>query len=304
MTIDYNILWLDDQIEEFIDDDWVEKIKVHLEDEGFIPNVITVSKQDDFFEELNENFDLILTDYNMSGKDGSVIVKEIREKAIMTEILFYTARGQLNEIGKIDRVSFVETQGNHQEQVVGEILKLIDLTIKKFQHIVSMRGMIMHETSYLDSQANNIITKYVNSEKVDCDELTESICDKLVKHLESKSKIVQKTIKNKNLRGLMKDTFLFSAEYKIESLGKLLHDLNMQDFSSNYKDEIINIRNKFAHVTLEIDEKTGKKYFKGKEEDIIFNEELCRKIRKDIKKYKNNIDELDKNLKIFLGIAT
>lgn len=39
MKIEYKVLWLDDQIDVFIEDEYVEKVKSHLEEEGFNANV-------------------------------------------------------------------------------------------------------------------------------------------------------------------------------------------------------------------------------------------------------------------------
>jgi CheY-like chemotaxis protein len=225
MNIEYNILWLDDQINEFVEGEWVNKIENYLENEGFIPKIITTSKYDEFTQKLDDSFDLILTDFHMTSKNGNEVVNEIREKSILTEILFYTAQGDLTEIGKIDRVSFVETNGNHHEQVIQETIKLIGLTIKKFQHIVSMRGMIMHETSTLDNSTADILAKYIDSGKANYDQITDSICEKMSTQLQKKQEIVKKVKQNHNLKKLMKDNFLFSADYKIDALKKILSDL-------------------------------------------------------------------------------
>jgi CheY-like chemotaxis protein len=301
MNIEYNILWLDDQINEFVEDEWVNKIKKYLENEGFIPKIVTTSKYDEFSQKLDDSFDLILTDFHMTSKNGNEVVNEIREKSILTEILFYTAQGDLTEIGKIDRVSFVETSGNHHEQVIQETIKLIGLTIKKFQHIVSMRGMIMHETSTLDNSTADILAKYIDSGKVNYDQITDSICEKMSTHLQNKQEIVKKVKHNHNLKKLMRDNFLFSADYKIDALKKILSDLKANDFTDAYKEEVNNVRNVFAHVILMIDEQTGKKYFKARDNEIIFDEKLCKQIRKDIRKHKENIDRLKTDLDLFLG---
>jgi CheY-like chemotaxis protein len=301
MNIEYNILWLDDQINEFVEDEWVNKIENYLENEGFIPKIITTSKYEEFAQKLDDSFDLILTDFHMTNKNGNEVVNEIREKSILTEVLFYTAQGDLTEIGKIDRVSFVETNGNHHEQVIQETIKLIGLTIKKFQHIVSMRGMIMHETSTLDNSTADILAKYIDSGKVNYDQITDSICEKMSTHLQNKQEIVKRVKHNHNLKKLMRDNFLFSADYKIDALKKILSDLKAIDFTDAYKEEVNNVRNVFAHVILIIDEQTGRKYFKARDNEIIFDEKLCKQIRKDIRKHKENIDRLKTDLDLFLG---
>jgi CheY-like chemotaxis protein len=310
MKIEYNVLWLDDQIDTFIEDEYVDKIKTHLEEEGFDANVIPVSKPEDFFSHLNDSVDLILTDYNMAEKNGAQIVEEVRSKSIFTEILFYTAKADLQNLDKIDRITFLQTDkisgSTHHEKVVEKAISLIDLTIKKFQHIVAMRGMIMNETSSLDAQSMEILKSYLNCKKKGCGEcidkerckpIADSIFGKLEQQLKDKQCDVVKLKSNSNLRQLIKDNFLFSADYKIDALSKILESLNIADFSADYKTEIITIRNKFAHAVLEKDEETGREYFKHGEDGITFDENYCKTIRKNINKHKHNLDDLQSKLK-------
>jgi len=153
MEIEYKILWLDDQIKQFKDDEIIEELEDYLEEEGFKPIIHAVDTSAKFFEKLDKSYDLILTDYHMKEMQGNMVVEKIRgsDYSILTEILFYTAKADLEAGNKINRVSFLETAsklGSHQEEVLKETKNLIAITIQKFQHIVSMRGMIMHETSH------------------------------------------------------------------------------------------------------------------------------------------------------------
>src|SRR3990167_8193772 len=140
MQIEYKILWLDDQIDSFIDDEYVDEIKHYLEDEGFEATIDTVDNATDFFEKLDKSYDLILTDYHMDKMNGDKVVEEIRNTSkIFSEILFYTARGDLKDAKKLDRISFLETISSgatHQQMVVEKIKSLITLTIQKFHDIV------------------------------------------------------------------------------------------------------------------------------------------------------------------------
>ncbi|MDR2409513.1 MAG: hypothetical protein LBE13_15580 [Bacteroidales bacterium] len=299
MKITYNVLWLDDKIDDFRDDGWVEKIAQHLVEEGFDPNIVMVSKVEDFFLYLNDTFDLILTDFHMASKNGDEVVKDIREKNIQTEILFYTAKADLQEIGKIDRITFVETINDHHSEVVEATKELINLTIKKFQHIITMRGMIMHETSILDNQTTQILLSYIDSKKASYDKIIDSICSRLKEMLIEKKEFVANVQKNRNLKKLIKDTFLFSADYKIEALKNILGNLSSFDFTDDYRKEVINLRNKFAHVILEVDE-TGRQYFKSGEDGITFDESLCRSLRKNINKHKKHNDNLQNELREFI----
>lgn len=300
MKLRYNILWLDDQIEEFMEDGFVDQIKEFLDNEGFEYNIKTLSCADDFFACLSDQWDLILTDYNMAGMNGAEVITKIRGKQIFTEILFYTAQKSWESLDKIDRISFVQTagrvSGNHHEIVTYEAKRLIALTIRKFHDIVAMRGMIMHETSSLDAQIDNLIQAYlecdstikcnecVNKEK--CQPISNDVISKMESQFNRKLEIITK----KNFRTIRKDFFLFSADYKRIVLGKLLKLHGIKDFSSNYKDDIITIRNKFAHAVLLSDEH-GQSYFENKDEDLKFDDTLCKEIRKNIRKYKKLIDE-------------
>lgn len=302
MKLKYNILWLDDQIDEFIEDGFVDQIKEFLDNEGFEHNIKPLSCTDEFFACLSDQWDLILTDYNMEGMNGAEVIAKIRSKQIFTEILFYTAQKSWEDLDRIDRISFVQTagvvSGTHHDIVTHEAMRLIALTIKKFQDIVAMRGMIMHETSYLDAQINSLVQSYLACEsetncemcksKGQCKSIADNVIPQMEDHLKQKIKLTSRG----NFKKIRKDNFLYSADYKRIVLGKLLEMHGITDFSSNYKDDIITIRNKFAHAVLLSDEH-GQSYFENKDEDLKFDDTLCKKIRKDIRKYKTLIDEAE-----------
>lgn len=299
MQIEYKILWLDDQIDSFIEDEYVDEIKNYLKDEGFEAIVDTVDNSDDFFSKLNDTYDLILTDYHMEKMNGDEVVRNIRNTSkIFSEILFYTARMDLKDICKIDRVSFLQTdsQGDtHEKAVVEKIKFLIDLTVQKFHDIVVMRGMIMHETSYLDAKKLSLLKKFVIEKKYEENlfAIKEVLFMDIEKFLNEKTSDILKYKKNDNLNQLMKDTVLFSASKKILAMKKILEILGEKDFSDEYLNEIINMRNKFAHSELIDDKENKRKYFQHKEDGITFDDALCKDIRRNIHKHKKNLDDLE-----------
>ncbi len=246
-----------------------------------------------------------MTDCNLTEKSGVEIIREIRSKSIDTEILFYTAQPELPPLPEIDRLSFLLTTKidgvSHQSKVYDKAKHLVDLTIQKFQHIVSMRGMIMHETSALDAQMFEIVQSYLNCSKeqscdtcackLQCDEISKDIFDELDKFYASKNKLITQ----RSFKKLQRDTVLYSAEYKRKVLSKIIEKHSLEDFTEGYKKDIILLRNKFAHAVLLTDAE-GKQYFENKDEDIIFNDDLCRKMREDIRLYKKKFDQLQKQL--------
>ena len=309
MKLDYKILWLDDKIDDFIEDGYLEEIESHLKDEEFNPSIDKTNNQKDFYNYLiHNNYDLILTDFHLNEeKNGDDVVETIRNKnSIFTEILFYTAKADLKGSLTWDRISFLETAtlpNGHHEEVIDKIKKLIDLTINKFHDIVVMRGMIMNETSDLDALQLEILTKYIEQKaSTDTNQLKCDVLKKINEHFNKKLECVNGDWKNKEngFKKLMKDTFVFSSDYKIQTLSKILQDINLEDFSQAYKEEIITIRNRFAHVTLQEekdkDGRVTRRYFKHKEDGITFDKVYCKKIRKNINTHKKNLDTLNEKL--------
>jgi hypothetical protein len=159
--------------------------------------------------------------------------------------------------------------------------------------------MIMNETSDMDNQKLEMIKQYIAKiETTKTNDLKNGILNEVNEHFTKKLECVNGDWKTKNngLHKLMKDNFVFSSDYKIKTLSWILNDLSEVDFSEEYQDEIIKIRNKFAHAKLETDSDTGRKYFKYGEEGITFDEALCKTIRANIKKHKTNLKTLKQKL--------
>lgn len=304
MKLDYKILWLDDKMDVIIEGLYDNEIRDYLIDQGFNPIIETVKNEKDFFAKLDDSFDLILTDYHLNeskgiARNGDTIIKEVRDASVFTEIMFYSAQGEVVDTIKMDRITFVDTRKStirdHNAAVIDRAKKLISLTIKKFQHIVSMRGMIMNETSSLDMQMLDIIGRALKSDLVNFDELAPKIYDELNELYSQKNRFVNECRETGKFKELTKDSFVFSSEYKIMTLGQILIGLKVDDFSSEYKEEINSIRNKFAHAVLLKDE-AGREYFKHGQSGLTFDENLCRKIRKDINKHRINFDNVLKKI--------
>jgi hypothetical protein len=189
----------------------------------------------------------------------------------------------------------------HHEEVVKKTKKLIDLTIEKFHDIVVMRGMIMNETSDLDNKKISLIKLFIEKSKPETIvDLKLQILEEINQHFVGKLDKVNGEWKEKNsgFNNLIKDNFVFSSSYKIKTLGWILNQLSEKDFSIEYDDEIIKIRNLFAHVILQEDKNEEgtviKKYFK--KDGVPYDSEYCKNIRKNINKHKNNLKILEQKL--------
>lgn len=288
MKLDYKILWLDDQIKDFIEDEIIEEVEEYLSLQGFRPEIITTSKSDEFFEKLDNSYDLILTDYHLNDINGDEVIKIIRSQdySVMTEILFYTAKADLKDTDKISRVSFLETNtllGDHRDEVLRATINLIELTIKKFQSIVAMRGMIMHETSSLDVEMEKILQKILANSKTP--DVIISVIKK--KYKKSNEQLNERIEKDNDIESILRT---IGASHRWRAIVRNLSDGEIKSIMADYENEIILIRNKFAHAELIDDDE--RQYFRDRKNGLDFNEEFCKKVREDLLKHKGNIDNL------------
>lgn len=299
MKLDYKIIWVEDKIDTEPFQDLVNDIKEHLENEFFNVKIDTAEDYDDFVKiyESQDTFDLIITDLNLNESHGSQVIDFIRdEKHNFTEIFFYSANKELNNARLINssRITFHQLEDQRYHKELGNSIKdLINLTISKFQHIISMRGMIMQETSSLDSIMDNIVKNQLKNPdfKKDAEEILTTVFKNILDNAKEKyDKAVAKKAKV-----ILKDNVLFNSSQKVFALGQILNKIGKEDFSADYSKEVVLIRNQFAHAELFKNE-NGDDCFKVKGEEVIFDNNLCRTIRNNIIKHSKNIDSLKTDL--------
>lgn len=294
MKLEYKILWLDDNKKAIEEDSYSSEIEEHLREKAFIPEIVLVDHKDEFFINLDSvDFDLILTDFNLNDTDtGDKIIQQVRNRSIFTEIMFYSAQSEIKNTINLDRITFLDTSKttskNHYQDVIEKAISLIDLTIKKFENIVVMRGMIMQETSSLDATIENIVNKYIVTLE---EENKKLLLDDILINIEKNAKEKYEKAQSKKYNKILKDNVLFSSAQKIKTLGKILIELKFEDFSNGYSEDIILNRNKLAHAELTKNEQ-DKYCFKSKDDEIIFDENFCRNMRKNLIDYREKIEKI------------
>ncbi|MBO0592415.1 hypothetical protein I2486_13490 [Cellulophaga sp. E16_2] len=300
MKLDYKIIWVEDRIDTKPFVALKENVKKHLEDEFFNVNIETAEDFDEFKKkyEDSETFDLIITDLNLNESHGSEVINFVRdEKHILTEIFFYSANSELTTTSLVNnsRITFHQMDGSSAyRELENSIIELIDLTISMFQHIVTMRGMIMQETSSLDLKMENIVKSQLKNPNLA--ESIKPVLDNIFDSILANAKEKFDKATDRKTKIILKDNVLFNSSQKIIALGEVLKIMKEEDFSKAYTDEIILIRNQFAHSEL-MKGDDGKEYFKVKNEEVYFDKDLCRNIRKDIIKHALNISNIEKKLK-------
>ncbi|MFC0345534.1 response regulator [Epilithonimonas hispanica] len=303
MKIEYSILWLDDKKSDIIDDNYAEELQNFIVNEGFEPNINLVSNEEEFFKHLNDSYDLILTDYHLNeteenSRDGDKIIEEVRGQNVNTEIMFYSAQGDVADTIKKDRITFVDTRkisGTvHYEKIIEKAKDLISLTIRKFQQIVPMRGLLIQEASNLENEMLEIIIKYLD--KKDSDNVKNAIFDSLVSFYGEKASKSNEYKEKNRIDKILKDPLLISSSQRAIAISQILDDEGKDNFINDFKNEIIKMRNEFAHAKYVKDNEKGIEYFQTKACDITFDAELCKTIRVNLIKHKKNISDLDQSI--------
>ncbi len=302
MRLQYKILWLDDKIAEFTDDEIIEEIKKFLFSYGFIPEIDACDNPNDFFKLLDDSYDLILTDYHMNDMDGDRVVEKIRgsEYEILTEILFYTAKADLADVSKIDRVSFLETGGvtkDHVDAILNKVKELIYLTIRKAQDLNNLRGLVMAETSELDSLMKQILALTALKSKVSEKRISEKYEKMLKKSKEKSSEIESYTIPTDFIK--LTKTHHFTSGISYDFLYHFSKDKsNDMDpiILLPYIKQVIEERNNLAH-NPEDSSTPDKMIIIKKGKPLEYDENKFIEIRKDIQKYKQIFQEIINSLK-------
>lgn len=304
MKLDYNILWIDNDLMAYIDNGSVKDVEEILREKGFEPSIELVFDEANLDEFIDKHdYDLIISDYNLENTTGDVIIERIRnEKQLDTEILFYTAQNENNFKNKVEvrnRLAFTErlTFQIGRDRLLDKIEKVINLTLKKLLELNATRGLITAATSHLDVEIEEIyymlIDKLVNGD-------TKPEIEKIFRkdYNEIKKKLLKKCKAQRDSHTVDYKTYFSQSDaFRKWDLLKELISLSVPDgfnldLFKKYFEEVIDIRNKFAHAKAV--DVSGKILLKGQFEgkDFEFNEDSCITIRRNLINHKENIETL------------
>ncbi|MGG5509421.1 hypothetical protein ACPDHN_05665 [Myroides odoratimimus] len=299
MKLDYRIIWVEDKIDTRPFEALVKSISQYLQNEFFNVHIDTAEDFEDFKNKYDGNqiYDLIITDLNLNESHGSEVIDFLREeKHILTEIFFYSANEEFatTKLANNSRITFYQLDGqDYHKQLLQSIIELIDLTIAKFQNIITMRGMIMHETISLDVKMEEIVRKQLGNAmlKEHMEPVIATICSNVLSSATEKYKKAE----SQKVKDILRDNVLFNSAQKIFALGAILDAMKEENFASKYNEEVILIRNQFAHAELQVNDQ-GVEYFKIKNEEVFFDRDLCKKIRHNLSNYITKISEIESKL--------
>lgn len=301
MRLEYKILWIDNDLPAYIENGNVKDVEDFLLEKGFEPTIEKVFDEADLDKFITKHdYDLIISDYNLNNTTGDTVIKQIREERKSdAEILFYTAQDSyMNNEQVMKNLAFKErlTFKVGRNGLIEKIETVIELTLKKLLELNATRGLITAATSELDVEIEEIVMHLITTQKKNEDELKQIVIDKVFLKLEGTLKNFWENYSN------FQDYFpKIEAVKKWEILRDLLKPLkndskDINTFLENnktYQDQVITIRNQFAHVRAV--EENGVLKLKGRK-DIEFDENKCIEIRKNLIAHKRHIENLRQTL--------
>ncbi len=297
MKLNYKILWIDDQIEDYIEMGIKTELETYIDTLGFIPTVECFENGSVAEKSIETvKYDLILSDYNIEGanEQGDVLIQKIRDGGVFTEILFYSAQPDFDTIAKNlyrDRVSFYSLIGDESFKGFREkAFKLIDHTVSKLQELNNIRGLVMSETSELDNSVEEIIFSFLSKGNSNSEKLKAYIVESVIESAKGNLKNAEKFNELDALE-IVKSR-LFDADKKSRTVNKVLDIIGAKEvqhleFYKNYKIDVLDTRNDLAHAKS--DTIDGIEYLiisrKDGEHPVKFNQEHCVMIRKNLRKH-------------------
>ena len=296
MRLKYKILWVEN------DSDWAESIEEEIKElveqqYGFDYDRTFSSKQND--DILFNDYDLILMDLNLESEPtGDVLIKNIREREIYTDVIFYSADGLQKIKQKAHDLDLegVYFASRDKDLFINKVNSVIMTTIHKVQDLNNLRGLVMAEVSELDVLMEQIILAYFNSPermRTFHDHITANREETWHKMLNSSTQCDKQCVHIWREKDLSEYVSKLDSSQKARAINIVLADIDSAHtictdtkFFKNYDDSIILNRNNLAHC-ISIKDKSGNEILKTWKGEKIYNEDEFRNMRANIIKYHN-----------------
>lgn len=300
MQLHYNILWIDNDLQEYIDRGYFDNLREFLLGYGFIADINPLFDSDELSTVLKKKYDLIISDYDL-GRDenntGVELVKKIRE-VYLTEILFYTGNASVETEEKLrDALKYIDRITIHlgRETLLGKIERTIILTVQKLLELNATRGLITSITSELDFDMELIAHKIIEvTSSANADKIFGSTHKEITKKQTKDITALQEIYDKKDYKGYFSKADAFRKWDLLKEIIKLSVPAKFDyDLLKEYYKEVISIRNKFAHSkAIIIKEELHLAGFGPDGEPFQYNEEQCIEIRKKLIGHRDNFNEL------------
>lgn len=273
MRENISILWVEDSKSYYeVSKDILE---MYGEDKGIKINFKYVENALSLLEELDKQaqgfqiYDVCFIDYALSmsnNKTGENIIRELRQKKVGTDILFYSSENitTIRETIKQDLSSFEGVYVADRDTFEDKSKLLINKNSKKLYSINNIRGILMNETSENDYIMQSYILKeyatLLDEQKIEINKLIKDKIMSKTSNINNNSEKLLKKIEAEHILEIKKilnsPNDLLGLKDRYEILKKIIQykSKTVIDSSklSNYLSNLVGLRNKLAHRKLEI----------------------------------------------------
>lgn len=278
MKTDFSILWVDDN-KDFVDS-LANPLITWMGEHGFSLVVCSHKSEAGVENDLKtKDIELIVLDYKLRGnKKGDEIIKSIRDKNYYQDIVFYSQDAIPDTVFSKPFDGVFHTERKDAKDC---IKALITLKIKRASDLATFRGWVVADSIELEGVLGRVLSKCFKAQKevfTKCVLAHEGLFDFYKTHM------VLNNLLHDRMEDLKKAGDAASLA-KVQACKKIL---------DAFPDEVIHIRNALAHQVAE-DVGGGHKKIKikGKGKEFLNTPENLIKIRKDLKKHRDNLLELE-----------
>lgn len=302
MRLIFSILWFDDS-EEYFDslDDSI--LLDDIRNWGFEPKIEKVTTPQQFMSYSPFTyFDLIVVDRNLeSSRNGQDFISTIRDNAVYTEIIFYTA-GNASDLWEAIKDKQLEgIYVSTRRDVIPKISKVGKQSVQKILDLENMRGIVMAEVGELDHLLDTIIT--IGMESLPEDQrrrIFEKFRDSIKEQYAGNSAKLDSFWHSPDSTQML---MLCDSNKRWENLNRLWksHEiLKGKNRIGDYVKDILTPRNFLAHGKS-VRQQDGSYLFMFQQKEFHFSEDSSLALRKNILKYKNELLNLIQLLKDIKG---
>lgn len=323
MDINFRIIWFEDV------DEWYgtlsRRLTKYIKGKNFKVQIDRVKGVSQFaIEKYNvQDYDLLIIDYELEkeridGKMqrtyGNQIIKMVRDGNFVNDVLFYSSHGfqNIDSVMKNENLQGVFIAERDNVEFFDTASALVDKAVRRTENIINIRGVVMEHTSELDTKIRNIISsiwihlgsaeeKIVKDIKKEILQDNKKSADKLIRKYDDismdniecllgerdftayrQARLLNWCIKSNGPLGEMYERAYSGFQQMPEN----------SNFFQQYKNDVINYRNALAHVKNDPDSNGDVYVGEINGESVVFDQELCNKLRKTIIVYEKLFDEM------------
>ncbi|AJJ23963.1 response regulator [Yersinia enterocolitica] len=168
MSIEFKILWIDDS-EDYLESLNIDFVDKHINDQGFkVKFEFRITDEDIDMDVDGLKYDLIVIDYNLANdgsKTGASVIRSVREKNCLTEVIFYSAKSIsiLRQVAFDQELEGVFFSSRDADGLLNKICTVFDLKIKRLIDLDNIRGLVMSGVADIDMRLKDIIINFNNN---------------------------------------------------------------------------------------------------------------------------------------------